>query len=221
MAKQEVAGEVVDVQTGEVVETQAVAVREPTEDALGAASVVPDMTPARIQAVRDRMEAVKTNLLTKDDYEFIKSGGFSVVKASGYSKVATFCGLSEELISMDITTNDEGAVVKAIAHVRVTHPNGRFIDAFGVCTTQNRRSKDPEHDVPTTAHTRARKRAIGAMVGGINADDEGEDGAPQQQARGQQRQQGRPVQQGRPRQQQRQQQEPHPYAPRGNGHQRR
>jgi len=171
------------------------------------AAVLPEVTPAEVAAVRDRMEEIKANLLTEKDYE--RAGKFTVVKSSGYSKIATFCGLSEELISMEIETNDAGRIVKAMAHVRVRHPNGRSVDGYGVAVP-NKNMTNPDHDTPATAMTRARKRAIGPMVGGIDPDAGRAQGGQQRQP---QRQQGRPVQQAR--QQTQRQQAPHPYAPRG------
>lgn len=50
--------------------------------------------------------------------------------------------------------------------VRAIAPNGRFMDATGACATNERGFAHLEHDIRSTAETRAKSRAISDLIGG-------------------------------------------------------
>jgi hypothetical protein len=107
-------------------------------------------------------------------------------KKSAWRKYATFMGISTEIVSEDITRDEQGRVVTAKYEVKATAKNGRSETGIGVCsiwdkshehtkTFGNRNCQGPcdgrkhfdkpEHDIPSTAHTRAKNRAISDLIG--------------------------------------------------------
>ena len=136
----------------------------------------------------EEFELVKTSLLQANDVVDIRGIG-KVVKASGYNRIAMAMGLYEELVSLEETRDDAGNILRANARVKITHPaTGRSIDGIGACTVAAR-MKDPNHEVPAIAHTRARKRALDVLIGGVDTE------ADFDYHYGEQSEQGRPVQQ--------------------------
>ena len=100
----------------------------------------------------------------------IKSNDIVVVnnvkkaKKSGINKIARFFGYSVEIIRAYKEELPDGGFVwrvwaKAIA------PNGRFRVAGAACSSKERKFAHLEHDVYSTAETRAKKRAIEELAG--------------------------------------------------------
>jgi|TARA_Y100000310_G_scaffold336188_1_gene420082 hypothetical protein len=88
------------------------------------------------------------------------------VKKSGWRKLATPFNLSDEITSETPIGVDGKAIGWRIA-VTVTAPNGRRTVGIGACTSNERYfGKREAHDVYSTAHTRAKNRAISDMIGG-------------------------------------------------------
>jgi hypothetical protein len=115
------------------------------------------------------------SILTPDDVIGIpgQQGGF--VKRSGFSKLATFYGVSTEIRYQDVDRSfegdDKGQPLRARARVRATASNGRYADGDGACAMTEPRfqrvsgRQKAEHDLMATAVTRATNRAISNLIG--------------------------------------------------------
>jgi hypothetical protein len=86
--------------------------------------------------------------------EYQEVGPYIVEKISGQGYIKTVWHKSADL-----------AVVKAEVTVWIQAPNGRTQIGDGVCSTAERGFKNANHDIPTTAFTRALNRAILDLVG--------------------------------------------------------
>ena len=91
----------------------------------------------------------------------------SFVKKSGWRKLATAFNLADE-----VTKEERKEYTIPAPHfvyevtVKVIAPNGRYGYAVGSCSSDERKFAHLEHDVRSTAHTRAKNRAISDLVGG-------------------------------------------------------
>lgn len=144
------------------------------------------MEPEDAALMMERYRALCESILSPDDVIGVpgQPGGF--VKRSGWSKLATFYSLSTELLSLDVVHDDEGVVARARAVVRARANNGRQEDGDGACARTEPRFKHAngrqkiEHDLPATAVTRARNRAISNLIGfgSVSAEEVDADQAP-------------------------------------------
>jgi len=105
---------------------------------------------------------LKQSFLEKSDFANIS--GKDMVKKSGWRKIQSAFGISDEIVNERKDSEENGFVwritVKAIA------PNGRYSYGVGACASTERRFSHLDHDVYATAHTRAKNRAISDLVGG-------------------------------------------------------
>jgi hypothetical protein len=107
---------------------------------------------------------------------------------SFWRKLATFFNLTDEIVREEIERDERGRIIRAMYTTKVTAPNGRFTVGTGVCSIHDKAHDDnlfkdgkvickgpcdgrkhfsnPEHDIPSTAHTRAKNRGISDLVGG-------------------------------------------------------
>jgi hypothetical protein len=170
---------------------------------------------AELAQIRDMFlayqECVKA-LLTEDDYQQIGKKKFK--KKSAWRKLGTAFGLSGEKIEANDDYGPDGRIRRAKRTVRATAPNGRSMDGEGVCDIferccepgcEKRHDHCPaaksemcpgwvhfshaEHDIPTTAYTRALNRAVSDLIGAgeVSAEEivgEGEDGVPHRKHNG-------------------------------------
>jgi hypothetical protein len=126
----------------------------------------PDQAALMMHRFRELCEAI----LTKDDVVGIP-GEDGFVKRSGWSKLATFYSISTVILEHTVDYDDDGVPVHSRARVRATSPAGRVEDGDGACAITEPRFKSPTgrqkvfHDLPATAVTRARNRAISNLVG--------------------------------------------------------
>lgn len=132
----------------------------------------PLATPDEALEAWQAFQALKAKLVTADDIQVIQ--GRNTTKKSGWRKIAAAFGLDTELISEE--RNDRqipglgayGFTVETT--VRAIAPNGRHADGVGSCDSAESRFKKNsdhlEHDVRSTAYTRACNRAISDLVGG-------------------------------------------------------
>ena len=127
--------------------------------------------PEGAKAYWENYEDVVNAILTKDDYQ-----GTQFKKKSAYRKLATAFQFSDEVVKEDIIKDDKGRVVTAEFHVKATAKNGRFAIGVGMCSLYDKINKkdrtepsefelrkrfsNPDHDIISTAHTRAKNRAI-------------------------------------------------------------
>ena len=171
----------------EVVENEIVAVEKST------APVIPNQTEqfdlvdieGAAAFMNNYQEAIKA-LLTPEDYQTIANKDFK--KKSAWRKLATAFRISDEIVNEQLEYDDINQIVRARYRVRCTLPNGRTAEGVGVCSifdkirynaTKNNpadtetpsnfelrgRFSNAEHDVPSTAHSRAKNRAIADLIG--------------------------------------------------------
>jgi hypothetical protein len=108
-------------------------------------------------------QALRSKLLDKSDFQAI--GGKSFPKKSAWRKLAVAFGVSTEILERNYQRDDDGRIVRAEFVVKATAPNGRSDTGIGICDRSERRFSKPEHDIPATAHTRAKNRACSDLFG--------------------------------------------------------
>lgn len=143
--------------------------------------VLPASAPTMIRPLATADEALeawqafqqlKAKLVTKDDIQPIQ--GKDAVKKSGWRKIGAAFGLDYELVHEQRAERQVPGVgtfgFTWEATVRAVAPNGRHADGVGSCDSSEsrfkRNSDHLEHDVRSTAYTRACNRAISDLVGG-------------------------------------------------------
>ena len=95
----------------------------------------------------------------------------SFVKRSGWQKLATFYGITTELLERQVERDADGKPVRAYVLARAIAANGRHADGDGACGRNEQRFANAsgrqkiEHDLPATAATRATNRAISNLIG--------------------------------------------------------
>jgi hypothetical protein len=97
----------------------------------------------------------------------------SFVRKSGWMKLAKFYSVSVELVGeTKLERDDDGRLIRASARARATDPrDGRVSEAGGACARNEDRFRTSqgrlkiEHDLPSSAETRAANRAISNLVG--------------------------------------------------------
>lgn len=173
-------------------------------------SRVPEpLLPMDIGSATQAMNAYQETcrrLLDTGDWQGPPGQDGSFVKRRGWSKLGTFYGVSTELVggAVVVDRDGDGKPVRARATVRATHRNGRHEEASGACSIDEARfasdkaqakiaqgKVNVEHDLPATAETRARNRAIANLIGfgAVSAEevdgdsDGGGGGAPPEWAR--------------------------------------
>jgi len=128
-------------------------------------------------------EELTTAMLDESDYQI--SGKDKFKKKSAWRKYATAFNLSDEIIKEEITRDELGRMISAQYHIKVTSPNGRTTVGVGGCSIFDKCHNindpygdktgysNPENDIPATACTRAKNRAIADMIGAgeVTADE--------------------------------------------------
>lgn len=125
-------------------------------------------------------------LLDESDYQVTSDGTFK--KKSAWRKYMTAFNISIEIINKELIRDENGRIVTAEYEVKATAPNGRNLPGVGACSIWDKAHEydkvnkkgqvtckgpcdgrkhftHPEHDIPTTAYTRAVNRAISDMIG--------------------------------------------------------
>ena len=140
-----------------------------------------------VQAAKEFMDnyqdLVKA-LLDKSDYQMVrtKDGMQAKKKKTAWRKLATAFNISDDIVGEDIIRDECHRIISAKFVVKATLPNGRYGMGVGDCSIYDKVKKDDkkeptpfelrkrftnaEHDVLSTAHTRAKSRAISDLVGG-------------------------------------------------------
>ncbi len=136
---------------------------------------------------------LRASILVDSDYQ--RAGQKTFVTKSGWRKLAVVMNVSAELLSRDYQRDVLGRVRSAEVVVRAISPNGRYQDGMGICDLherccprafgENEVCKDgrqshhhcqpgcdgfnhfskPQHDIPSTAFTRAENRAFSDLFG--------------------------------------------------------
>ena len=125
--------------------------------------VQPLVTPEQAAKAWKLFLDLKKKLLDENDYAFI-SGKRCICK-SGFRKFGIVFNLSDEIVEQEKTVREDETFYWRIV-TRVTAPNGRTSVGVGICDSNERKFAHLEHDVYSTAHTRAKNRAISDMVAG-------------------------------------------------------
>jgi len=125
--------------------------------------VEPLATPDKIAGSMRVFEELKQKLLTDEDYQAI--GDKKYIKRSGFRKIALAFGLSDKILEQVRVDRPDGSFVWRI-RVRVTAKNGRCSEGVAACDSRERGWAHLEHDVYSTAHTRAKSRTISDLVAG-------------------------------------------------------
>lgn len=135
-----------------------------------------DAAAAFMQNYQDLVNA----LLEPSDYQTIN--GKPKKKKSAWRKLATAFNISDDIVKETIIREDDHQIISAWFMVKATLPNGRSGIGVGDCSIFDKiknndtempsnfelrkRFNNAEHDILTTAHTRAKSRAIADLVGG-------------------------------------------------------
>ncbi|KVI12095.1 hypothetical protein Ccrd_009456, partial [Cynara cardunculus var. scolymus] len=96
-------------------------------------------------------------ILEKGDYTLISGNPF--IKKSGWRKISCFFNISYEIKDKSIEFDDNRNVQRAEFIVRAHMQGGRFSDGWGSCDRREKKFIKPNHDIPSTAETRAKNKA--------------------------------------------------------------
>ena len=124
------------------------------------------IAPASVEKTLDalkRFEDFKRRVLTEDDY--VPIAGKKYIKKSGWLKYALACNISLEKREEREEIRDDGTRVYHYTY-RAIAPSGRFADAVGSASSDERDFAHEIHDVRALAQTRAMERAVSNLVGG-------------------------------------------------------
>lgn len=119
---------------------------------------------------------LKSKLLDKDDYQRI--GDKKFIRKSGFRKLSVVFNLSDKIIEQEKTVRKDDSFYWRVVTM-VTAPNGRTSVGVGICDSNERNFAHVEHDVYSTAHTRAKNRATSDMVAGGVVSAEEMSGTPE------------------------------------------
>lgn len=140
--------------------------------ALARARTTQAIMPLPVDAVRDAFaacQAAAVAVLTAEDFE--GDGKDRFLKKSGMRKVAAVTDLDVSILTCTAERDSAGAIVAASAIARATSAAGRSMDADGYCSVDEKRFQSEkgrarlEHDLRSTATTRAKTRAIAELLG--------------------------------------------------------
>ncbi|KAL7589241.1 hypothetical protein Lser_V15G38689 [Lactuca serriola] len=102
-------------------------------------------------------------ILEKGDYTMISGNPF--IKKSGWRKISFYFNISYEIKEKSIEFDDNHNVQRAEFIVRAHMQGGRFSDGWGSCERREKKFMKPNHDVPSTAETRAKNKACQDLLG--------------------------------------------------------
>lgn len=102
-------------------------------------------------------------ILEKTDYTMISGNPF--IKKSGWRKMSCYFNLSYEIKDKTIEFDENRNVQRAEFVVRAYMQGGRFSDGWGSCERREKRFLKPNHDIPSTAETRAKNKACQDLLG--------------------------------------------------------
>ncbi|CAK9323260.1 unnamed protein product [Citrullus colocynthis] len=102
-------------------------------------------------------------ILEKSDFTMIAGNPF--IKKSGWRKISFYFNLSFEIKDKTIEFDENRNVQRAEFVVRAYMQGGRFCDGWGSCERREKRFVKPNHDIPSTAETRAKNKACQDLLG--------------------------------------------------------
>nr|VDC73022.1 unnamed protein product [Brassica rapa] len=106
-------------------------------------------------------------ILEKSDYTMIS--GKAYIKKSGWRKISFYFNVSYEIRDKNIEFDENRNVQRAEFIVRAIMQGGRFADGWGSCERREKKFLKPNHDIPSTAETRAKNRACQESVNIVKA----------------------------------------------------
>lgn len=131
------------------------------------------------KAFMDNYQQVVEALLDDKDYQ--KMGKNKFKKKSAWRKLQTAFNISDDIVKEKTEVDENNQIISSKFYVKATLPNGRSSVGVGVCSIFDKITKkdatqpsnfvlrnrfnNAEHDVPSTAHTRAKSRAISDLIG--------------------------------------------------------
>jgi hypothetical protein len=124
---------------------------------------------AALQAWQE-FQALKTNILAKSDLQRIQGKDF--IKKSGWRKFATFYNLTDRIVEETRINCPDGSFIWKVKAECIA-PNGRRTEGVAMCSSAEKSGARIEHDTYSTAHTRAKNRAISDMIaaGEVSAEE--------------------------------------------------
>ncbi|KAL3839535.1 hypothetical protein ACJIZ3_024126 [Penstemon smallii] len=102
-------------------------------------------------------------ILEKNDYTMIS--GHPYIKKSGWRKISFYFNLSYEIKDKTIEFDEYRNVQRAEFVIRAYMQGGRFSDGWGSCERREKKFLKPNHDIPSTAETRAKNKACQDLLG--------------------------------------------------------
>ncbi|KAL1193873.1 hypothetical protein V5N11_031996 [Cardamine amara subsp. amara] len=102
-------------------------------------------------------------IIEKSDYTMIS--GKAYIKKSGWRKISFYFNVSYEIRDKTIEFDENRNVQRAEFIVRAIMHGGRFADGWGSCERREKKFLKPNHDIPSTAETRAKNRACQDLLG--------------------------------------------------------
>ncbi|GAJ10904.1 unnamed protein product [marine sediment metagenome] len=116
----------------------------------------------KVVATFRAFERMKKELLTDADWQRIGSKAY--ITKSGWLKIALACNISLEKRE-ELREKDDDVIVYHYTY-RAIAPSGRFADADGSASSDEKHFAHMPHDCRTLAQTRACNRAISNLAGG-------------------------------------------------------
>ncbi|MCD7448110.1 hypothetical protein HAX54_038204 [Datura stramonium] len=102
-------------------------------------------------------------ILEKSDYTMIS--GHPFIRKAGWRKISFYFNLSYEIKDKTIEFDENRNVLRAEFIVRAHMQGGRFSDGWGSCERREKKFLKPNHDIPSTAETRAKNKACQDLLG--------------------------------------------------------
>ncbi|XP_030936606.1 uncharacterized protein LOC115961700 isoform X3 [Quercus lobata] len=96
-------------------------------------------------------------ILERSDYVMISRNPF--IKKSGWRKISFYFNFSFEIRDKTIELDEDQNVQRAEFVVRAYMQGGRFSDGWGSFERREKRFLKPNHDIPSTAETRAKNKS--------------------------------------------------------------
>ena len=131
----------------------------------------------KVVATFRAFERMKKELLTDADWQRI--GPKAYITKSGWLKIALACNISLEKRE-EIVEKDDDVIVYHYTY-RAIAPSGRFADADGSASSDEKHFAHMPHDCRTLAQTRACNRAISNLAGGGEVSFEEMSDSPQEE----------------------------------------
>lgn len=147
------------------------AVREPSLALTPSDIVRPAVSAVQAIEAWKEFQDLQKAILEPSDIQKIQGKDFK--KKSAWRKFAAFFNLNDKIVEETQTPHADGQGWTWKIKVICTAPNGRFTEGVGMCSTAERSFSHLEHDTYSTAHTRAKNRAISDMVaaGEVSAEE--------------------------------------------------